>query len=78
MKRILTAALAAGSLLFVLGLAGPASAQEPLTINTAGLTCTNGVCDLGTGNVGTFLNQAISSSGGSGPTPFTWRAVSEE
>ena len=76
MKRILVAAMAAGSLLFGLGLAGPASAQEPLTINTAGLSCTNGVCDLGTGNVGTFLNQAITSSGGSGPTPFNWRVVS--
>ena len=40
MKRILLAAVAAGSLLFGLGLAGPASAQEPLTINTAGLSCT--------------------------------------
>src|SRR5262249_3035871 len=49
--------------------------NPPLTILTAGLTCANGVCDLGTGNVGTFLNLAISSSGGAGPTPFTWKVV---
>jgi hypothetical protein len=47
----------------------------PLTILTAGLTCTNGVCALGPGNVGTFFNQAISQSGGSGPTPFSWDLV---
>jgi large repetitive protein len=76
MRKLLAAIVVASSLLLALGLAGLASAQEPLTVNTAGLTCTNGVCDLGTGNVGTFLNLAISSSGGSGPTPFTWKVVS--
>lgn len=74
MKRVLAPVVAASSLL--LGPPGQASAQStPLTITTAGMTCTNGVCDLGTGNVGTFLNLAISSSGGSGPTPFTWKVV---
>jgi hypothetical protein len=77
MRKMLASVVAAGSLLLVLGSPGRASAQnEPLTINTAGLSCANGVCDLGTGNVGTFLNQAITSSGGSGPTPFTWKVVS--
>jgi hypothetical protein len=77
MKKLLALVMAAGSLVFALALPGQASAQnEPLTISTAGLTCTNGVCDLGSGNVGTFLNLAISSSGGSGPTPFTWKVVS--
>src|SRR5712691_202479 len=77
MKRMLAPVVAASSLLLVFGVPVQASAQTaPLTIITAGLTCTNGVCDLGTGNVGTFLNLSISSSGGSGPTPFTWRVVS--
>ncbi len=73
------AVVAASLLLLVLILGQPVqvSAQnQPLTINTTGLTCTNGVCDLGTGNVGTFLNLSISASGGSGPTPFTWKVVS--
>jgi Putative Ig domain len=77
MKTKLTALVAAGLLLVTLGFSGQVSAQnQPLTINTTGLTCTNGVCDLGTGNVGTFLNLSISASGGSGPTPFTWKVVS--
>ena len=64
-------------LVLVLGQPHQVSAQnQPLTIDTTGLTCTNGVCNLGTGNVGTFLNLSISASGGSGPTPFTWRVVS--
>ena len=79
MKNRLMSFVAASALLvvlgFVLGVPRPASAQTPLTISTVGLTCTNGVCDLGTGNVGTFLNLAISASGGAGPTPFTWRVV---
>ena len=33
---------------------------SPLAISTAGLTCTNGVCELGPGNVGTFFYVAIS------------------
>src|SRR5512132_3481926 len=76
MRKLLAAVVVASSLLLALGLPHPAAAQEPPTISTAGLTCTNGVCDLGTGNVGTFLNLAISASGGSGPTPFTWKVVS--
>ncbi|HEU5271254.1 MAG TPA: Ig domain-containing protein [Jatrophihabitans sp.] len=75
MRRLLAAAMAAGSLLLVCGLASPASAQS-LIINTAGLSCANGVCDLGPGYVGTFLNVPITSSGGSGPTPYTWKIVS--
>jgi hypothetical protein len=73
---MLAAVVAASSLLLVFGLSRQASAQtEPPTIITAGLICTDGVCDLGTGNVGTFLNLAISASDGSGPTPFTWKVA---
>ncbi len=76
MRKLFAPVVAAGSLLLALVLPGQASAQnEPLTINTTGLSCGNGVCELGTGNVGTFLNLAISASGGSGPTPFTWKVV---
>ena len=47
------------STLVLLGLPRPLPAQNPpLTIDTTGLTCTNSVCDLGTGNVGTFLKRA--------------------
>ena len=75
-QHVLAAVVATGLLLVALSLPYEVSAQnEPLTISTAGLSCTNGVCDLGTGNVGTFLNLAISASGGSGPTPFTWKVV---
>jgi hypothetical protein len=74
MIRTLRLVVVAGLLLLGFAMPAPASA-EPLTISTVGLTCTNGVCDLGTGNVGTFLNLAISASGGSGPTPFTWKVV---
>src|SRR5712692_10492093 len=77
-KTKLAAIVEASLLLLVLVLGQPlqVSAQnQPLTINTTGLTCTNGVCELGTGNVGTFLNLSISASGGSGPTPFTWKVV---
>jgi hypothetical protein len=77
MRKPLALVMVASALLLALELPGHAAAQPaPLTIITAGLTCTNGVCDLGTGNVGTFLNLAISASGGSGPTPFTWKVVS--
>jgi large repetitive protein len=76
MKTRLAAVVAASLVLVVLGLPREVSAQSsPLTVSTTGMTCTNGVCDLGTGNVGTFLNLAISASGGSGPTPFPWRVV---
>src|SRR6266568_6808940 len=77
MKQLLVAVVASSLLLVDLGLPRHVSAQNsPLTINTTGLSCSNGVCDLGSGNVGTFLNLAISASGGSGPTPFTWKVVS--
>jgi large repetitive protein len=61
----------------VLGLPRSALAQTPLTISATGLTCTNGVCDLGTFNVGTFLNQALSASGGSGTStgPDQWQVI---
>jgi hypothetical protein len=76
MKERHMAVVAAVALLLAFAVPRAALAQnEPLTIVTAGLTCTNGICDLGTGNVGTFLNLAISSSGGAGPTPFTWKVV---
>jgi hypothetical protein len=55
----------------------PASATpQPLTVITAGFSCTNGVCTLGPGNVGTFFNEYVTSGGGQGPTPYTWRLVS--
>ena len=46
-----------------------------LAISTAGLSCVNGVCELGPGNVGTFFAGFISSSGGTGPTPFRWTLI---
>ena len=77
MRKLFAPAVLAVSLLVAAGLPAQAFAQaEPLSISTVGLTCTNGVCDLGTGNVGTFLNLAISATGGSGPTPFAWKVVS--
>src|SRR5689334_617260 len=48
---------------------------QPLTVITAGFDCTNGVCELGPGNVGTFFNGYVTSAGGQGPTPYTWRLV---
>ena len=46
-----------------------------LAISTAGLSCVNGVCELGPGNVGTFFAGFISKSGGTGPTPFDWALI---
>ena len=66
----ITASLGGVSVPAVLTVTGP-----PLAINTGGLACTGGVCALGPGNVGTFFSQAISQSGGTGPTPFTWNLV---
>ncbi len=74
-QQVFTTLVVVSLLLVVLGLPRQVSAQGSLTINTTGLTCTNGVCELGTGNVGTFLNLSISASGGSG-TPFMWKVVS--
>jgi large repetitive protein len=48
---------------------------QPLQVITAGFSCTNGVCTLGPGNVGTFFNEYVTSSGGQGPTPYTWTRV---
>ena len=66
----ITASLGGVSVPAVLTVTGP-----PLAINTGGLACTGGACALGPGNVGTFFSQAISQSGGTGPTPFTWNLV---
>ena len=77
MKKMLTSAILAGSLLTLASLPGQALAQtEPLPIRTVGLACTTCVCDLGAGNVGTFVNLAISATGGAGPTPFQWKVAS--
>jgi hypothetical protein len=54
----------------------PTPTPQPLIVVTAGFSCTNGVCTLGPGNVGTFFNEYVTSSGGSGPTPYTWKLVS--
>ena len=54
----------------------PTPTPQPLTVITAGFSCTNGVCTLGPGNVGTFFNEYVTSSGGQGPTPYTWKLVS--
>ena len=52
------------------------AASQPLTIDTGSYTCANGVCDLGSGNVGSFFAGAVTSFGGTGPTPYTWSVVS--
>lgn len=54
----------------------PSPTPQPLQVVTAGFSCTNGVCTLGPGNVGTFFNEYVTSSGGQGPTPYTWKLVS--
>jgi hypothetical protein len=51
-------------------------ASAPLTIDTGGYVCYQGVCDLGSGNVGAFFAGAATSFGGQGPTPYTWSVVS--
>jgi len=51
-------------------------ASQPLTIDTSGYTCTRGVCDMGSGNVGAFFAGSATSFGGLGPTPYTWSVVS--
>ena len=53
----------------------PTPTPQPLIVITAGFSCTNGVCIFGPGNVGTFFNEYATSSGGSGPTPYTWKLV---
>ena len=53
----------------------PTSTAQPLSVYTAGMSCSNGVCIFGPGNVGTFFNEYATSTGGSGPTPYTWRLI---
>ena len=53
----------------------PTPTPQPLIVITAGFACSNGVCTLGPGNVGTFFNEYVTSSGGQGPTPYTWKLV---
>ena len=45
--------------------ARPAALSSPLTFITDGLSCSNGVCALGSGNVGANYGQNIAISGGS-------------
>ena len=69
--------LLAGALL-ALGLsqtAAGSSASQPLTIDTGGYTCSRGICDLGSVNVGAYFAGAASSFGGVGPTPYSWSVV---
>jgi hypothetical protein len=72
-------ALVMAGALLALGLTqtGPASAaSQPLTIDTGSYICTNGVCDMGSGNVGAFFAGVATSFGGVGPTPYTWSIAS--
>jgi large repetitive protein len=70
---LLAVALLAPSLALT---ATASAASQPLTIDTGSYTCTNGVCDLGSGNVGSFFAGVVTSVGGTGPTPYTWSVVS--
>jgi hypothetical protein len=54
--------------------ATPTASGSTLHIDTGGLVCANGVCDLGAGNVGTFLAIGLTSLGGIG-TPYQYRVV---
>src|SRR5438132_10671744 len=45
--------------------ARPAAVSSPLTFITDGLSCTNGVCALGSGSVGANYGQNIAITGGS-------------
>jgi large repetitive protein len=80
MRRRLKAFLIAGALL-ALDVTQTATASAagpfpgPLTIDTGSYTCTQGVCDMGSGNVGAFFAGAATSFGGTGPTPYTWSVV---
>ena len=49
--------------------ARPAAVSSPLTFITDGLSCTNGVCALGSGNVGANYGQNIAITGGSCGSP---------
>ncbi len=77
MQRRLRAFVMAGALLLLIFTqTGTASAaSQPLAIDTAGYSCTHGVCDMGSGNVGAFFAGSVTSFGGQGPTPYTWSVV---
>src|SRR6266852_4732323 len=49
--------------------ARPATPSSPLTFITDGLSCANGVCALGSGNVGANYGQNIAITGGSCGSP---------
>ncbi len=68
------AALLIGALSAVPALA---SFPGPLAIDTAseGYSCSNGVCSFPSGTVGASYAAPITSTGGSGPTPYTWSVV---
>jgi hypothetical protein len=55
----------------------PTATPQPLFIDTAseGYSCGNGVCTFPSGNVGAQYAASITSGGGHGPTPYTWRVV---
>jgi hypothetical protein len=57
-------------------IATASAASQPLTIDTGSYTCSHGVCDLGSGNVGAFFAGSMTSFGGQGPTPYTWTVAS--
>lgn len=50
---------------------------RPLKIDTAseGYPCNNGVCMFPSGNIGASYSAPITSTGGSGPTPYNWSVV---
>ena len=68
-RRILAAGLAVSFLVLWVGQPGSASAHQPkatpLRFITEGLSCTQGVCGLGSGNVGANYGQDIAITGGS-------------
>lgn len=78
MLRGLKGFVVAGALLAVslTQTATASAAVQPLTIDTGSYICTQGVCDLGSGNVGAFFAGSVTSFGGQGPTPYTWSVAS--
>ena len=54
-----------------------ATSAAPLVIDTAseGYSCNNGVCSFPSGTVGLSYAAPITSTGGVGPTPYTWSVV---
>jgi len=73
-KTRLAFVIATTLLLLVLGLPAAAAAQSrshwPLRFITTGLSCPNGACALGSGNVGANYGQDIAITGGSGGSFF--------